>query len=202
MTNEQILIQSLHEIHAIRFGEFTLKSGMISPIYVDLRKIISFPNILKNIAHLMWEKVNNCNFDLICGVPYTALPIVTCMSLEHNVPMVMRRKEKKDYGTKQIVEGVFNPGQSCLIVEDIVTTGSSILETVAELEKVELKVKDVVALINSERGGKENIEKKYRLHTIFTLSEILGTLLTNAVLKPDERHIIEDYLEQRNRNSA
>lgn len=189
------LITSLYQIGAIQFGDFKLKSGQHSSIYINLRKIISYTNILKVVADAMWLATRDCQFDVICGVPYTALPIATCFSLEHNIPMIMRRKEKKDYGTKQSIEGEYKPGQRCLIIEDVVTTGGSILETAEDLEAAGLKVHDVVALIDREQGGRENLEKKYKLHTILSLSTILHSLLNSNLLSTDERHIIEIFIK-------
>jgi uridine monophosphate synthetase len=187
------LITSLYKIGTIQFGEFTLKSGQISPIYINLRKIISYPDILRTIAQAMWDGTRDCQYDLVCGVPYTALPIATCLSLDHHIPMIMRRKEKKDYGTKQMIEGEFKAGQSCLIIEDVITTGGSIIETAVELENAGLVVKDLVVLIDREQGGKQTLNQKYRTHTILTLSEIFDTLLQSSLLNDVEQQAIHQF---------
>ena len=197
MTSQPSLALALYQIGAIQFGEFLLKSGQTSTIYMNLRKIISYPQLLRDISAAMWQSVEVSQFDVVCGVPYTALPIATCMSLEHNVPMVMRRKEKKDYGTKQLIEGVFKPGQRCLIIEDVITTGGSIIETAVDLQEAGLIVNDLVVLIDREQGGRENLEKNYQVHSILTLTEILQTLLASSVITDNERTIIEKFSAER-----
>jgi orotate phosphoribosyltransferase len=191
------LIHSLYQIGAVKFGEFTLKSGQTSKIYLDLRQIISHPKVLQLVAETIWEQVATAKFDLICGVPYTALPIATCISLQHNVPMIMRRKEKKAYGTKQQIEGAFQAGQSCLIIEDVITSGMSILETTDDMEAAGLKITDVAVLINREQGGKENLQKRnYRVHAALTLKQILQELLQSGLLPNDEQTIVTQLINE------
>lgn len=196
MTQTQ-LIHALHQIGAVKFGFFTLKSGQTSKIYLDLRQIVSYPDVLKAVSDAIWQTVQHCKADVICGVPYTALPIATCISLKHNIPMIMRRKEKKAYGTKQQIEGKFESGQTCLVIEDVVTTGSSVIETIADLTEAGLKVHDAAVLINREKNGKENLLQHHcQLHSALTLSDILKTLHDASHLKTEERAIIREIMNE------
>src|SRR3989338_11058031 len=190
------LTQRLFDIGAIKFGEFKLKSGIMSPIYIDLRITVSYPEVLKMVAEAMWQKVNDIKFDLICGVPYTALPIATVMSVEHNIPMVMRRKEVKEYGLKKAIEGNFQPDQNVLVVEDLVTSGSSVFETIAPLEHEGLKVTDIVVLIDREQGGRQHISKKgYNLHSVFTISEMLTVLEAEGKLNDAMVQNVQQFIK-------
>ena len=191
------LVLDLYQIGAIKLGEFTLKTGATSPVYIDLRQIISYPDILRAVSRIIWDTVSLCSFDLICGIPYTALPIATCIALENNLPMIMRRKEKKDYGTKQRIEGAYKAGQSCLLVEDVITSGNSVIETAIDLEAAGLVVYDVAVLLDRESNGKKNLmARNYIVHSVFTLSEVLRILAKSPLLNQKEYDIVQQLLNE------
>lgn len=202
MESREIILR-LHEIGAIKFGEFRLKSGILSPIYIDLRLLVSYPDLLQGVSSAMWERAKKLSFDLVCGVPYTALPIATSICLNHNLPMVMRRKEVKAYGTKKAIEGVFQRGQRCLVIEDLITSGTSILETTEALEKEGLVVKDTLLLLDREQGGAENLKRHgYAVHSVFTSSEMIDTLEREGRLSPDMVANVRNFLMQNRKVSV
>ncbi|XP_057658166.1 uridine 5'-monophosphate synthase [Diorhabda carinulata] len=188
--------KELYSINAIKFGEYKTKIGLMTPVYCDLRLIVSYPKLMITLSELLIEKIRYIkDVDLLCGVPYTALPISTAVSIKTDIPMVMRRKEAKDYGTKKLIEGIFQPGQKCLIIEDVVTSGSSILETVKDLKGSGLICTDAVVLLNREQGGEEILKNNginmYALLKMTQLMDILkeaGCIDDNMVLK------VEKYL--------
>lgn len=172
---QQTLLDALINIDVIKWGEFTLRSGEISPIYIDCRSIISYPSLLRAVANTLWNKVKHLKPNLLCGVPYTALPMATVISLDQNLPMLMCRKEVKEYGTKKQIEGVFKPRQDCLIIEDVVTTGGSVLQVADILRSQGLQVKDIVVLVDRQQGGKEVLKAAgYQLHSVFTLDKLVN----------------------------
>ncbi len=184
-----------YKLGIIKFGRFTLKSGIESPFYVDLRPLASDPKILKNLANYLLDMLPLDNFDLICGVPYAALPMATAMSLESYIPLIMKRKEAKQHGTKKLIEGIFTKGQNCLLVEDVITSGKSLLETIPEIESEGITVSDIVVVLDRQQGGKELLESKgYHVHTLFTISEVCKMLKEEGLLMDDEIERINDFL--------
>ncbi|MBT4289938.1 MAG: orotate phosphoribosyltransferase [Deltaproteobacteria bacterium] len=174
---KQKIIDALIEIEAIKFGKFKLKSGIISPIYIDLRIIVSYPQMLKNIAQGLMGLAESIEYDSIAGIPYTALPIATAYSLESGKPMIYARKEKKEYGTAQQIEGIWKKGDTVLIIDDLITDGASKSETFEVFESAGLVVNDIVILIDREQGGKENIQKTgHCVHSLISIFEVLDRI--------------------------
>jgi len=189
------LIHKLYDLGAVKFGNFTLKSGISSPVYIDLRITVSSPKILVAIAEAMHYVIHDCKADLICGVPYTALPFATAISIQHTVPMVMRRKEKKGYGTGKIIEGIYEPGQKCLVVEDVITSGQSIFETIVPLNEAGLVVEDIVVLVDREQGGRKFIESKgYRVHPVCTISSIVDELVREKMIDKNMAASVKEFI--------
>jgi len=171
------LAAKLFDIGVIKFGDFIFKSGIRSNNYVDMRIAISHPDVLQELALCLNDIARICNADILCPVPYAAVPVTTTLSMISGTPMVMARQTAKDHGTKKMIEGVYTAGQNCLLIEDVITTGISILETIKTVEAAGLKVTDVVVLIDRKQGGQEAITQAgYRFHAVFTLSELLSLL--------------------------
>ncbi len=176
-TGKRTLILDLHRIGALKFGEFKLKSGATSPFYIDLRSIISYPEIIKNIVELLKDAVKDMQFDILTGIPYTALPLAAQVSVELDTPLVYQRKEVKAYGTGKLIEGHFKEGQTCLIIDDLITTGESKFEAAEGMEQAGLKVKDFVCLIDRSYNGERILATKgYKLSSIITVEDMIEVL--------------------------
>lgn len=191
---EDFLLKAFH-LGIIKFGTFTLKSGIESPFYVDLRPLASSPELLKTLANFLLELEEESSYELICGVPYAALPMATVMSIASGIPLIIKRKENKGYGTKRMLEGVFSDGQKCLLVEDVITSGKSLVETIAEVEREGLKVQDIVVVLDREQGGIEKLKKQgYHVRTLFTINEVINILFKYNKLDKREVTKIREFL--------
>ncbi|PIC51457.1 hypothetical protein B9Z55_001965 [Caenorhabditis nigoni] len=194
---ESTLFEELYQMKCFRTGEFYLKSGQMTPIYIDLRRIMSSPRVLRMAAQAMCDKVvaKNIKFDYVVGVPYAALPLATLVSDILNVPMLMKRKEAKAYGTKQLIEGVYQPGGTVLLVEDVVTSGESIRETAEAIRKENLKVTDAIAVLDRQQGATANLaEDDLNFLSFLTMEGILDGLITKNEMTEDRKQQIIEHL--------
>ncbi|XP_054007742.1 uridine 5'-monophosphate synthase [Hylaeus anthracinus] len=197
MDNElKELAIALYEIDALKFGEFVTKVGLKTPVYFDLRVIISHPKVMTRLAKVLWKFAEDASdISQICGVPYTALPLATLISVDSNIPMLIKRKEAKAYGTMKTIEGQFKPGDNCVIIEDVVTSGCSILETVHSLRREGLKVKEAYVVIDREQGGKKNVENHgIKMKSLYTITRLLAYLLEANKITPKITEDVADYL--------
>ena len=173
-SSQAALADGLLNAGCIKFGNFTLKSGLSSPIYIDLRRIISFPKLLAQIGEAYLPLLSNLTFDRLAGLPYAAIPIATAVSLQGDYPMIYPRKEVKTYGTKAEIEGEFHAGEIALVIDDLATTGGSKFEAIEKLTAVGLVVKDIVVLVDRQSGAKESLEQAgYSMHAVLTITQLL-----------------------------
>lgn len=171
------LLADLQKIQVLKTGEFKLKSGLISPVYIDLRHLSCHPHILQKVSEALYQKIKNLKFDYLCGVPYAATPVATCISIMHNIPAVLRRKEPKAHGTGRVIEGDYQPNQSCVIIEDVITQGTSIMETIHDIEAAGLKITAIAAIVDREQGGTDKLKAQgYHTLSLLTLQEIINAV--------------------------
>jgi uridine monophosphate synthetase len=169
-----LLADGLLAAGCVKFGEFTLKSGLKSPIYIDLRQVITYPRLLEQVGAAYLPILRELEFQRIAALPYAAIPIATAISLAGNYPMIYPRKEAKDYGTKAGIEGQYHSGETVVVIDDIATTGGSKFEAIEKLTGAGLVVRDVVVLIDRQSGAKEALEQAgFHLHVVMTISGLL-----------------------------
>jgi uridine monophosphate synthetase len=174
----EALALTLHDIGAVQFGRFRLHSGRESRIYIDLRVLVSFPDALREMTAAYRTVLDDLRFDLLAATPLAGLPIGTALCLDMNRPLIYPRKTSKSYGTGKNIEGRWSIGQTAVVIDDLITSGDSLLETIASVKAAGLKVTDAAVLIDREQGGREMLAAQgYRLHAVMTLHQLLQTLV-------------------------
>lgn len=154
------LITLLKENEVIKFGKFTLSSGKESDYYVDMKRAVTDPEILSKVAEIISEEIEGLGVDKVAGPALGAVPIATAISLTAKLPLLMIRKEKKGYGTSKLIEGDLEEGDSVVLVEDVTTTGKSLLKAIDAIETNKGIVKRAFVVVDRSEGALENFKNK------------------------------------------
>ncbi|CAF0741000.1 unnamed protein product [Brachionus calyciflorus] len=190
-------MDNLYEIGSVKFGEFYLSTGLKTPVYFDLRLIVSHPKVLQQASQLIQNiiETNKIKYDKVCGVPYGALALATVLCLDTEKPMIFKRKSDNDYKVK-LVEGVYEHGDTCLLIEDTVVYGTSIIETCEVLRHHGLKVTDAITILDREQGGKDNLMQcDLKFYSVLKASDILEYLVKKDKLTQEKMSEIVHFLK-------
>lgn len=191
------LIEALYQLGAVKFGSFTLASGIQSPIYVDLRLLVSKPSVLAKAAEAYAAILANLTCERIAGVPYAALPIGTAVAIAADKPLIYPRKEAKTHGLGRLIEGAWEPGDRVVIIEDLITSGGSTIETAQLLRAAGLIVEHAIVLIDREQGGVANLAQAgITAHSVFTLTQLLDLLVAQKLLSAEKQQEVLAFLQR------
>lgn len=165
----------LHENGCFKTGELFLKSGIKSPYYLDLRGAICSPKISPNIVAGLYKLADIPKNDgVVCGIPYSGIPLATQYSCKANSPMIIMRKERKEYGTGRLIEGIYKKGDKVILIEDVVSTGKSIVEVIEQLELEGLEIREILVVVDREMGGVEILKRRgYKVKTLVKITDLL-----------------------------
>jgi len=189
------LCNILVRLGALQFGMFKLTSGKISPYYIDLRVIPSFPSVFKKVCDfyvkLLEEEVGVDNFDRVAGIPTAGIPFASIVAYLLDKPLLYVRKEEKIHGRERRIEGVVKPGDRVVVLDDLITTGKSILNAVKALRGEGVVAENAVVLIDRMEGGKEKLEEDgVKLHSIASILDIAEVLNNSGVITDEQYRAI------------
>ena len=192
------LSKALYEIEAVKFGEFTLTSGKKSPYYIDLRLVPSFPGQCNAITDIYIEMIKNeCNLtgkEVLVGVPTAGVPIAAIVAYKMKLPMAYIRKEVRKHGTGKAIEGLIKDDQRIIVIDDLVSTGKSNLETIDKLEAEGKHTEDIVLMVDRMQGGVEALKDRgVTIHSVVNILDLVKFLNEEGLISDEQRKLVEDY---------
>ncbi len=201
------LAQTLFHLGGVQFGNFCVsESSVSSPVFVNPKVLISNPTALRVASKLMQQEIDLAQslrrprvhpFAVVAGVPVGGLLLASAYSLETNIPMIYARNRPEGTG-KRGIEGRFTPGDTALIIDDLITRGGSILETAKLLEEHDLKVRDVIVLVDREQGATERLRYQgYNLISILKLDVMLNHYMSRGLISEETYQGCAEYLRSK-----
>lgn len=194
---KQAVARELHKNGLIKFGEFTLKSGIVSPFYIDLRQVQSYPETLRIVTKAYGELLNDVDPDIfLAGVPEAGTPLATAVGYEYGRKLLQPRKVVKDHGTKSSVEGAFETSDRVILLDDLITKGDSKLEAIEQVTNAGLIVDRFIVLIDREQGGLDTIRNAgHTIEAAMTITSLLDVLLADSTISNDEHTTIINFIK-------
>ena len=191
----------LHQNGIIKFGEFTLASGKKSSYYVDLRLVPSYPHefrkMVKYLENDIAQNIGLDEFDSIVSVPTGGLVIASALAMETVKPLIYVRSKPKDYGTSKSVEGKIYDGMKVVMIDDVATTGGSVVNAIQSLKEVNITIKDAYVIVDRMEGASEALtELGVKMHSILNILEITESLYEQNLIDQD---ILEKVKKQINK---
>ena len=191
----------LHQNDIIKFGDFTLASGKKSSYYIDLRLVASFPHIfrkmIKNLQKLVSEKTGLDNFDSLVSVPTGGLVIGSALAIETVKPLIYVRDKPKDYGTTKSIEGKIFSGMKVVLIDDVITTGNSVINGIKQLKDAGLSISDVYVIINRLEGANNALKlEEVNLYQLTDVLEITTILFQEKLVSKEILDKINNQISQ------
>jgi orotate phosphoribosyltransferase len=189
------LCKILNRIGAVQFGAFKLTSGKMSPYYVDLRIVPSFPDAFRKISNFQVQfvrkEIGDKNFDRIVGIPVAGIPFAALTAYDFGKPFLYTRKGIRLHGRQRRIEGVLAPGDRVLLIDDLITTGLSLEKAARAITAEGGIVVDAAVLIDRQEGGRKRLEKRgVKLHALLSISEIASTLAELGTIDEEQKKTI------------
>ncbi|MFQ6064771.1 MAG: orotate phosphoribosyltransferase [Candidatus Bathyarchaeia archaeon] len=196
------LCRILNKIGALEFGTFKLTTGRTSPYYIDLRIVPSFPDAFRRVCDLYLRlirgDVGDENFDRIAGIPTAGIPFASFLAYQLKKPFLYTRPQKRLHGREKRVEGIIIPGDRVLLIDDLITTGRSLMKTAAAIRAEGGVVSDAVVLLDREEGGREKLtEDGVRLHSLLKASEAAEKLYQMGAITEDQLRTIKKQVKKK-----